>query len=347
MATQKSNNIVLGMFVITGVILLVFALYMIGRNQSFFGSNYLLKARFKNVAGLMPGNNVRFSGIQCGTVKNIEIIDDTTIEVSLLVSSKTCRYIRKNAIANIGNEGLMGNKIINIEPGKTMVPAVTDGDYLLTAQGKSLNDMLSALSATNDNTTEISESLKEVANKLNNNPVLWTILTDTTIPENLRSTLVNVQRASQHIAHAAATADELLTDVKNGKGTAGLLLTDQGTAKKLTDAVAHIQSAASGANLLVSRLDSVVQDIHIDANKGGGTVHMLLKDTGLVNRLNNSVGNIEKGTAAFSEDMEALKHNFFLRGYFRRQEKAAKKAAEQQQKELERQQKEAEKAKQQ
>jgi len=104
MANQRMNNIVLGIFVISGAVVLVFALYMIGRNQSFFGSNYLVKTRFRNVSGLMPGNNVRFSGIQCGTVKSINIINDTTIEVALLINSQTSKYSRTNAQVSIGND---------------------------------------------------------------------------------------------------------------------------------------------------------------------------------------------------------------------------------------------------
>lgn len=321
MAKQKVNNLVLGVFVIAGIVLLVFALYMIGRNQNFFGANYLIKTRFRNVSGLMPGNNVRFSGIQCGTVKSIEIVDDTTIEVALLVSSKTCRYIRKNALVNIGNEGLMGNKVINIEPGKTTAPLIADGDMLQPVQGKNINDMLGTLSVTNDNAADISVKLKEIVTRLNDNPVLWTILSDTTIPENLQHTLVNIRVASERIDHAATAADQLLTDARNGKGIAGLLLTDNEASADLSDAITHIRTAAANAGDLVSHLDSLVLEIHADAGNGNGIVHTLLKDTTLVNKVNTSLDNIEKGTAAFSEDMEGLKHNFLLRGYFRKQEK--------------------------
>lgn len=321
MANQRMNNIVLGIFVISGAVVLVFALYMIGRNQSFFGSNYLVKARFRNVSGLMPGNNVRFSGIQCGTVKSINIINDTTIEVALLINSQTSKYIRTNAQVSIGNEGLMGNKIINIEPQRAAAPPISDGDMLQPVQGKNLNDMLSTLSATNDNATDISFKLKEIVNKINDNTVLWSVLNDTTIPVNLRQTLINVRNASARIDHAAASADELLEGVKNGNGPAGLLLTDNKASGELSEAITHIRMASSEAGNLVKHLDSLVQEVHADASHGNGIAYSLLKDTGIVNRLNASFSNIEKGTAAFNEDMQGLKHNFLLRGYFRKQEK--------------------------
>jgi phospholipid/cholesterol/gamma-HCH transport system substrate-binding protein len=82
---QTSNNIKLGVFVLAGLLFLILLLYMIGRNRNLFGRNYVLKARFENVQGLIPGNNVRFAGIQAGTVKKIQILNDTMIEVTMFI----------------------------------------------------------------------------------------------------------------------------------------------------------------------------------------------------------------------------------------------------------------------
>jgi phospholipid/cholesterol/gamma-HCH transport system substrate-binding protein len=79
MAKQGLNNIKLGAFVLGGLLFLVLLLYMIGKNRSLFGSTYELKVQFENVQGLVAGNNVRFAGIQAGTVKQINILNDTVI----------------------------------------------------------------------------------------------------------------------------------------------------------------------------------------------------------------------------------------------------------------------------
>lgn len=116
MAKQGENNIKLGVFVLAGLIVMIFAFYMIGANTSMFGGSFKLKARFSNLNGLVEGNNVLFSGIQAGTVKSIDIINDTTIEVTMLIDSKVHGFIHNNAEAAIGTEGLMGNKVVNILP---------------------------------------------------------------------------------------------------------------------------------------------------------------------------------------------------------------------------------------
>jgi len=81
MAKNTISNMKLGAFVLAGVLCLVLLLFMIGKNMNLFGNTYVLKARFENIQGLVVGNNIRYSGIQTGTVKNIKILNDTVIEV--------------------------------------------------------------------------------------------------------------------------------------------------------------------------------------------------------------------------------------------------------------------------
>src|SRR6201996_8089431 len=127
MNNYSKNNIRLGLIVSVALLILILSFYVIGKNQHLFGSNFELKARFSQLDGLAEGNNVLFSGIQAGTVKKIAIINDTTIEVVLLIDNKVKPYIHENALATIGTEGLMGNKMINIMPIKGNSPLAKNG----------------------------------------------------------------------------------------------------------------------------------------------------------------------------------------------------------------------------
>lgn len=320
MKKNTINNFRLGIFIIAGMLILVVSLYLIGQNQHFFGSNYSLKARFRNVAGLMPGNNVRFSGIQCGTVKDIEIINDTTIEVSMLISRKTSSYIRSNASASIGTEGLMGNKVINIVPGTATAPIMATGGMLYTGDEGGIDDMLGTLGASVDNAQIISANLKETTERINNSILVRELLADTTIARDLSSTLRNFQDASKDIKSAAVAIKQMIRETQEGKGAAGILLTDPQAATKVAEAINRLNSAAGKADGLIGGLDSLVTGIRSDVDRGSGPAYLLLKDSTTTIRLQNSLENIEQGTKAFNEDMEALKHNFLLRGYFRKQE---------------------------
>lgn len=120
MANETSKNIRVGLFVMIGTAFLIFALYLIGAKQNLFGSTFRLKAQFKNVNGLMAGNNVRFTGIDVGTVESVDILNDTTVNVTMVIEDKVQEFIKKNATAAVGTDGLMGNKLININAGDGM-----------------------------------------------------------------------------------------------------------------------------------------------------------------------------------------------------------------------------------
>ncbi|MFN7118180.1 MAG: MlaD family protein, partial [Saprospiraceae bacterium] len=97
MNQSASNNLKLGTFVMAGLLFLILMLYMIGRNSNIFSSNFQLKTHFRNAQGLQPGNNVRFAGTQIGTVKKVQILNDTTIEVLFYIDKRSKDFIHKNS----------------------------------------------------------------------------------------------------------------------------------------------------------------------------------------------------------------------------------------------------------
>ena len=54
----------------------VFAIFLIGKQKNLFNPVFKLTTTFNNISGLQVGNNIRFSGINVGTVDNINIIND-------------------------------------------------------------------------------------------------------------------------------------------------------------------------------------------------------------------------------------------------------------------------------
>ncbi len=326
MAKETLNNIKLGIFISSGLLILIVSLYLVGRNQNFFGSNFYVRCRFSNINGLIAGNNVRFSGIQAGTVNQIQVIDDTTIEVTLLIDKKMKPYIHQNTYATIGNDGLMGNKVINLTPNMVPAPEIVDGGLLYNKKKPYTDEMMETLSNTNNNVEVLSRKLISTVEQINNSHALWSILNDTTIPKNLNVSLSNIKEATVRINDMSAVITDIAKDIRDGKGAAGSLVADEKVANDMKQAVAHINNAAQESEVMVARIDSIVKQVQQDINNGHGTAHALLKDTMLVSRLNNSMSNIEKGTAAFNKDMEALQHNFLTRGYFKKEAKKNKKA---------------------
>lgn len=329
MAKKSVNTIKLGAFVLAGLLFLILMLYMIGKNQNLFGPAFVLKARFENVQGLVPGNNVRFSGIEIGTVKRINIIADTILEVVMLVDDKMKEIIRTNAIVSIGSDGLMGNKVINISPARAPAPFVTKGETLSTRKAINTDDMLQTLSKTNQDIAVVAAELKTAVQRVNNSAALWTILNDETLPGNIRASAANVKQATFRAAVVAGDLQSIVNVIKEGKGPLGTLITDTSFAIALHEAVDKINGVGDRADELAVSLNSVVTDLKNDINSGKGPANALLKDSSLVVKISISLSNIQKGTDAFSQNMEALKHNFLFRGYFRKLENQKNKERQQ------------------
>lgn len=321
MAKRTVNHIKLGMFIVAGLAFLVLILYVIGRNENLFGKTFVLKARFENVHGLMPGNNVRFGGINAGTVGKVDVLNDTLFEATLLVKTKFKKYIHNNATVNIGTDGLMGNRLINILPSKGSAPLVNEGDILLVARSADTDEMLDVLSNTNNDVAFIANQLKQTIQRVNDSKVVWKILNDESLSTNLRTSLFEIKKSASNINELTSQLKTIITDVKSGKGTVGTLLMDSSIVENLNDAIDKIKKVGVNADTLSSRINALVVSVNDNINNNNGTVNALLKNPQMKDNVAASMKNIEAATKAFNDNMEAIKHSILFRGYFRRLEK--------------------------
>lgn len=330
MNTKSNHTIRLGIFVLAGLLFLILLLYMIGRNQNLFGKTFILKAHFQNVQGLVVGNNVRYAGIEAGTVKRISILNDSLVEVSMIVEKDMQPFIRNNSVAYIGSDGLMGNKVINISPSRSAAPLVKENDVLPIREMVDMDDMLRTLNNTNNDIALIAGNLVTTTARINNSDALWSLLNDKSLPQNIRASAANIKTATAHTTEMVNDLQAFITDAKNGKGLLGIVLKDTQFARNLTETAAKLKQVANRTDELAATIDATVNDLHGDFNTGKGTVNALLKDSAMVIKLNASLDNIQKGTDAFSQNMEALKHNFLFRRYFKKLEKQKQRNSKQQ-----------------
>lgn len=321
---HNNKNIKLGVMVVAGLSLFIMTLYVIGKSRDLFGSTFELKARFRNLQGLAKGDNVRFSGLQAGTVKSIELLDDTTIEVGMLIEMAMRPYIHKDAHVYIGSEGLIGNRIINIVAGNEAAPGAEPGDLLQTRKAVNPDEMLQTFSRINNNVEDISVEMKRTITRFNSSSALWDVLDDRRLVVNLNTTLMNIRQATAAIDATAGDLHNIVRDVRQGKGSIGSLLMDTAFASDLKASLISIRATSDTAELIAQKLDRTVATIQGQLDHGNGPLSALLKDSGMTKKMNAILTNTQQGTAAFSQDMVALQHNFLLRGYFRRQQKSQK-----------------------
>ncbi len=311
------NNAKLGLFVVAGMVFLVLMLYMIGRNRNLFGSTFSVVAVVNNVSGLVPGNNVRFMGIDVGTVKSVDIANDTAIYVTMIIDEKMKPYIKKNALASIGTDGLMGNKLINITSLPGYSEAVEEGDVIQSQKPVETDEMLRTLNTTNQNIEKITQNLYQISVRLNRDNSLWTLLSDTVIALDFKQAIKAIEQAASNTAKITESGKQLALMLEEGEGLVSTLFTDSTLVKDLAQSLAQMEEASRQTNLMMENMKQLTAGM----KEGEGAAGLLLNDSSFRETLLNSALNIEEGTGKFNKNMEALKANFLFRRYFKKLEK--------------------------
>lgn len=330
METSSKNKIRLGVFVIGGTLLLVTVVYLIGNRQNIFSNTIQINTYFTNVSGLQLGNNVRYSGIDIGTVHSIQMQSDTLILVEMLLKESLTSHLKKDAVATIGSDGLVGNMIVNIIPKEGKSPPVISGDTIASYSRISTDTMLTTLNATNQNLALLSaDFLKITTEILHGEGTIASLLKDEALSNDIKRTIKNLKMSSTDISVMTQEFSKTLDRIDMEHSVAAVLLGDSIQGRKVKTSIKNIALASQEVQNISASLDTIVTRL---AN-GNGVVHHLSTDENLVKNMDSTMQYIKEGTAKFNENMEALKHTIFFKRYFRKQEKEALKRKQEAEKE--------------
>lgn len=323
MKQTKPQKLRLGLFVIIGTMLFITAVYLIGQRQNMFNKTFMISAYFQNVNGLQRGNNVRYSGIDIGTVNDIVMVNDSSIQVTMNIQEKIITHLKKNAIATIGSDGLVGNMIVNIVPGQGDSELINNGDIIVSYSKIGADDILSTLSVGSENAAILtSDLLKITTAMLEGKGTVGLLLNDTIMAQDLKHSVNNLKMASKGATQTINELNEVITSLKTNDDTViGMLLNDSISGRKLKSVVNNLESSSQEIESMLVDINTVVDEF----NSSEGAFNYIVKDTSLVNSLKSTLDNINEGTDKFNQNMEALKHNFLFRGYFRKLERQEKK----------------------
>lgn len=260
----------LGMFVIIGLVLFVSTIYFVGKQKNLFGSTFNLKSNFKSVSGLEIGNNVRFAGINIGTVSDIQLKTDSSVVVVFLIKDEVRKFIKTDATASIGSDGLMGDKVLTISPGIASNKIVEDNDVIASKIPIDMEDVMGSVKKSVDNAGIITAQLAQFTYNMN-----------------------------------------------NGNGTLSKLMTDKEMASSIKKSLLNLETSSNEFSSFTTKM-----------NNGDGALSKLVTDKKMGKMVDSTMKNIQETTKGFTEITEAAKHNFLLRGYFKKKEKAEDKKQE-------------------
>ncbi len=230
----------LGMFVLIGSALFLLTIYLVGKQKYLFGSTFHLRSQFKTVSGLKVGNNVRFSGINVGIVNDIELITDTSVMVDLVLKKGLQKFINTDAIASIGSDGLMGDKVLTITPGVS--PGVVtkihvkDNDLIDSKSAVEMGDVMSSMKTSVDNAAVITTQLAQFSYKMNNGSgALTKLISDPELANSIKSTITNLETSSAEFA-------KFTVKMNDGKGALSKLVSDEKFANTLDSTMTNLQT---------------------------------------------------------------------------------------------------------
>ncbi|WP_226065690.1 MlaD family protein [Kaistella polysaccharea] len=323
---KSSNKMSVGIFVVVGTILLVTALYFVGKQQHLFSKSIKLYSVFADVSGLQLGNNVRYSGVNVGTVSKIEMTAEGKITVEMSVDEQAARFIKKDAVASIASDGLVGSMVVNLVPGENeAAKPVTAGDRIIVKSKITVDEILETFGKTNESAALITSDLAKITHKVvEGNGPLGALLSDADLENDLRRSVSALKRTAEGTNIAMAKVNAVISKINYDQSAAAVLLSDPKSRQQIQDVFTNLEKSSQDINKVSKSLDSYVNEI----KNGKGSLNYIAKDEGLVKNIDSTVINVKEATDKLNQNMEALKHNFLFRGYFRKLEKKKKKEAE-------------------
>ncbi|MCX6166094.1 MAG: MlaD family protein [Ignavibacteriae bacterium] len=297
MEMKKNNKLVLAIFIIAGLALFLVAIFIIGSKQNMFTSTMKLQSVFETVSGLLEGSTVRFNGINVGTVEKIEIISGSKVRVDMIIVSNVKNFIKRDSKVKVITEGLIGNKIVDITPGGENTPSVNDGDFLESIRAVEAEDILKSLKETGDNASIITKDVANIVSKVDQG-------------EGTLGQLINNKSMYNSV-------DSTMRGFTKSTGLVNNVL------RNISSSVDIITTEVIPMTQKIRKITQDISEITNKMNSSESVVGTLLTDTTFANNLkslirnaNETTANLEQGSFSFSQNMEALKHNFLFKGYF-------------------------------
>jgi phospholipid/cholesterol/gamma-HCH transport system substrate-binding protein len=318
---EYKQNMKLGAFVLGGIIIFLSTIFYLGSQNNFFNKTYMVSAIFKNVEGLKEGDNVWLSGVKVGTIKKVQIISEGKVIVQLSLKDKQNEFIKKDATAFIGSDGLIGNKIVIIRPGSS-AKIIENGDTINSYSPTDTQELFNIAKEVGTNTRSITDDLKLISARLNKGEgVFGELLHDGPISDDLRAAIRSLKSAGDNTNSATAELKMTMHKINTGDGLVTKLLTDTAYVSTFENALNNVSKVSADTKRMSHDLQAVVAKI----NSNNNAVGVLLADTVFATKLKITLDNAQSASVKLDQNMEALQHNFLLRGYFKKQKKAEKK----------------------
>lgn len=324
-SNEVNQNLRLGLFVLIGIVVFLAGVFYLGSQNNIFNRTFTTYAVFKNVEGLNRGDNVWLSGVKIGTVREVAVASEGRVLVEMALKENQTQFIRKNATALIGSDGLVGSKIVIIRPGDAQVN-IAESDTINTESPTDTQELFDLARDVGENTRSLTTQLRTMVEKLNRGEgVFGELLTDEgPVSRDIRYAVDRFKATSVQAARASQQLQEVMYQVNNGDGLIARLVTDTTLVEVFDETLANIKKVSANSAQMSENLEQLIAKTNNDDN----TLGVVLSDTVFANRVKATVRTAQDAAVKLDENLEAMRHNFLFRRYFRKKEKRERKARE-------------------
>ncbi len=352
MRKTRGKNIRLGFFVGLGITIFILGIYYIGSQGNMFSKNITISGIFTDISGVKIGNDVRFSGINIGTVSKVEIVNDSLVKIDFSIQDNVKQFIRKDSKIEIVPDGLMGIKVVNIYTGSTHADIIENGDTLATIEAVQIDKILRQLHTSSKNTAIITKNVAEITDKINQGEgAFGKIFADESLADNL-------SKIAKRTAVLTDNFADITGKISNDEGTIGMLLSDTVFANKIYEAGENLQKSTKNLAILTDQVNKgkgLLGEIFIDTaftsglsragknldyttekakilsdnlvkitneiNEGQGLISKLIYDTAFADSVEVAIQNVNKGAKEIDEAAGVVKRNWLLRLFSKKDKK--------------------------
>jgi phospholipid/cholesterol/gamma-HCH transport system substrate-binding protein len=322
---MKNHNVVVGIFTLFAIVLFGGALFLIGNEHKAFHHHVVFYTSFRNVDGLPKGAKVRVDGMDAGEVESLEIPSQPSqkFRLKLNVEDQLRGLIREDSFVSVETEGLVGDKFLLIHSGTDHSAEAQPNSTLPGKEPFEMTKMLEQaqgiMTQAGTTITQLQGTMKDLSGHI-----------DTTL-DTANGTIKNV--------------NGVVNDIRAGKGTAGLLLEDKATAAQVQQSIANVHQTTDQLNQSTKRVDNLLADVQSrqlipkmddTLNAAKTATQNLNQTTQQINttlgsafaqdqygedagtNLQQSLTNLNQASGNLTDDTEALKHEFFFKGFFKK-----------------------------
>ena len=322
---ENKRAVIVGIFIALGMIIFIIGIFTLGGQQSVFKKNFHITAVFDDVAGLKKGNNVWFSGVKVGTISNVRFIGLKEVEVQMVVDDNVQQYIHSNTGVKIGSDGLIGNKIIVIDGGSAEAPVIADGAKVQVQKEISTAEMMKTLQRNNENLLAITNDFKKLSsNIVKGKGLVGELMADSVLALKFKSIVNNLDATTQSTQRVAMGLNRFSDKLNTKGGLTDKLLTDTAVFSQLKASVAQLKQTTGTASALADNLNKAGINLTKATNKLNTTdnaIGVLLNDPKGAEQVRSTLNYLQQSSIKLNDDLEAVQHNFLLKGFFKKKAK--------------------------